>query len=86
MQVRDNHHFSLDWAIDAKITVNMIKTVLDRIREFSDSDPEMAHGLEDNLHAEVLKAIAEDRCVNPKKCAKLAHSSGQIPFGWYACA
>lgn len=41
---------------------------------------EAAHIAEDQLHADVLAAIADGTCENPKACAKAALNSVEIRF------
>jgi len=49
------------------------------------TDAEHAHGLEDDLWMDVLRAIAAGRCDEPRVCAKAALRSRDIEFGrWCA--
>ena len=56
----------------------------DRIAEISaaalEGDDEKAHGLEGNLHVNVLDAIAKGTCWRPRLCAAIASSSKKIDF------
>jgi hypothetical protein len=48
-------------------------------------DPEAAHGMEDDLRAAVLQAIAEGSCTDPVEAARLALRTSDIDFPrWYA--
>ena len=48
-------------------------------------DDEVAHILEDDLHVEVLEAIAEGRCADPAGCAHEALKTLGLTFSrWYA--
>lgn len=59
--------------------VEKIKAQIERIRLLADDD-ERAHGAEDELHVAVLKAIAEDVCVDPAACAAAALKTAEIDF------
>lgn len=48
-------------------------------------DDEAAHAAEDELRADVLTAIAEGRCADPRGCAEAALKSSEIDFGRF-CA
>lgn len=64
-----------------------IKDVIDGVKEIKEeqSDPEVAHLLEDNLYEQVLNEIAFGKCSNSKKIAKEALKTKDIPFKrWYA--
>lgn len=64
-----------------------IKDVIDGVKEIKEeqSDPEVAHLLEDNLYEQVLTEIAFGKCSNSKKIAKEALKTKDIPFRrWYA--
>lgn len=64
-----------------------IKDVIDGVKEIKEeqSDPEVAHLLEDNLYEQVLNEIAFGKCSNSKKIAKEALKTKDIPFRrWYA--
>lgn len=43
-------------------------------------DDEHAHGLEDALYRDVLKAIAEGTCEEPVGCARVALATQKIKF------
>jgi phosphate uptake regulator len=57
-------------------------TVVDRIEAIRAmaSDDEMAHGEEDSLYEDILRAIAEGTCENPQECARLALTTQDIEF------
>lgn len=61
------------------MTVDDVRKELDRIRSMA-RDPEAAHGSEDNLHQEVLDAIAEGNCDDPAALAAAALQSTLISF------
>lgn len=64
-----------------------IKDVIDQVKEIKEeqSDPEVAHLLEDSLYEQVLNEIAFGKCSNSKKIAKEALKTKDIPFRrWYA--
>ena len=64
-----------------------IKDVIEQVKEIKEeqSDPEVAHLLEDNLYEQVLNEIAFGKCSNSKKIAKEALKTKDIPFKrWYA--
>lgn len=64
-----------------KITVEYIKKEISDIREL---DPESAHSSEDDLHQDVLKAIANG-ATNPAELAREALKSLKLDFPrWYA--
>ncbi len=58
---------------DVRESVKALSAVIQR-------DPGAAHSQEDALHLEVLKAISEDRCRQPRVCAALAASTEDIEF------
>jgi hypothetical protein len=43
-------------------------------------DTERAHGLEDELWGDVLQAIADGKCRDPRACAQLALTTTRINF------
>lgn len=47
-------------------------------------DPEAAHPEEDRLHRDVLRAIADGNCSEPRRCAEIALRSLQIEFPRWA--
>ncbi|QLL68638.1 hypothetical protein GTO82_07205 [Lactobacillus johnsonii] len=64
-----------------------IKDVVDQVKEIKEeqSDPEVAHLLEDNLYEQVLNMIASSKCSDPKSFAKEALKTKDILFRrWYA--
>lgn len=44
------------------------------------SDDEQAHGLEDELYRELLEAIANDTCQEPRLCAAIALRTQLVQF------
>lgn len=46
-------------------------------------DNEVSHMYEDELHEGVLAAIADNRCIDPQSCARIALTSHYIPFKRY---
>ncbi len=64
-----------------------LKDVLDRVKKVADlrGDSEAAHGAEDDLHQEVLRAIADGICDDPAACARGALATLEIKFSrWCA--
>jgi len=59
-----------------------LEDVIDRVREIrrNQNDPERAHSMEDDLHRDVLKAIAEDDCEEPRVCAETALDTLYLDF------
>lgn len=56
-----------------------------KIIEQHANDPEAAHGFEDDLYIDVLRAIATGKCKDPQACAKEALKAIDIDFTrWYA--
>jgi regulator of protease activity HflC (stomatin/prohibitin superfamily) len=67
-----------------RVTVEEIQKRLDYIRKIR-GDDETAHTVEDELRADVLRAIAEGRCEDPAACAAEALKSADIQFArWCA--
>lgn len=63
------------------------KDVLERVRKIMNcrADYEAAHGMEDELHRDVLRAIANGECEDAPACAEVALSTAQIVFArWCA--
>jgi hypothetical protein len=60
--------------------------VMDYVSQLKNmKDPEAAHMKEDGIYFEVLKAISEGNCEDPKACAAEALESKKIKFPrWYA--
>jgi hypothetical protein len=61
--------------------------VQDRVEQIKSvaGDDEVAHGKEDALHQEVLRAIAEGVAENPAECARIALTTSDINFArWCA--
>lgn len=51
----------------------------------SAGDDEVAHGMEDDLHQDVLRAIADGRCEDVRGCATAALETKTIKFArWCA--
>ena len=49
------------------------------------TDDERAHSMEDKLHQDVLRSIADGSCDNPAHCAAAALASLKLDFArWYA--
>lgn len=48
--------------------------------EWAQKDPEAAHSQEDDLHQEVLSAIADERCLDPVSCAREALKTKELGF------
>ena len=63
-----------------ELTVYAVESVVRTISRMS-KDAEAAHGLEDTLHQDVLKAIAEGRTPDARALAKAALKSQDISFG-----
>lgn len=66
-----------------KLTLEEIKIRIQEIKDIS-YDNEKAHGYEDQLREDILKAISEG-AENAQEMAKLALSTNDIKFSrWYA--
>lgn len=66
------------------MTVDEIEMRVGEIRAM-DGDPERAHSNEDDLHQQVLAAIANGECADPAECAKAALETLEIKFArWCA--
>lgn len=66
------------------MTVDDVKAILAQIEDIK-ADDEEAHGMEDEMRDQVLSAIAEGRCLDPKALAAEALKSGVIRFSrWCA--
>lgn len=64
-----------------------LKYIRQRVRDIKEmaADNEIAHGAEDTLHQDVLRAIADGKCENPRACAKAALGTLKLDFSrWYA--
>lgn len=61
------------------MTEQDVKVRVEHIVDLS-KDYESAHGAEDTLFFDLLRAIADGSCVNPQKCCKFAIQSRQITF------
>lgn len=66
------------------MTLDDIRQRIAKIHELQ-KDDEAAHSEEDDLHSDVLKAIAEETCEEPVEAARLALTTEQITFQRY-CA
>lgn len=66
----------------AAMSVEKVKMRLERIRwqAEAEADSEAAHGLEDDLWSDVLRAIAANECDDPVNCARLALTTADIRF------
>ncbi len=62
-----------------QITPDWVESAL-AVLAVNTADFERAHIFEDDLHARVLRAIAEGRCVDPARCADLALRTKAVPF------
>ena len=66
------------------MTLKDIQKRLDAIHAVAHDDEE-AHAMEDALHREVLRAIADGAVADPRHAARLALLSGDIDFArWCA--
>lgn len=66
------------------MTINDVLAEVERIRIKAAND-EIAHGMEDDLHQNVLRAIADGTCDDPAGCARAVLTTQDISFGrWYA--
>lgn len=64
--------------------VSDIERRVQRIKDCA-GDDEAAHGMEDDLHQQVLKAIADGKCSNAALCAAAALKTQEIKFSrWCA--
>lgn len=61
------------------MNVNDILARVERIRA-SAGDDEVAYGMEDDLHVEVLRAISQGVCEDPEGCAKATLLTLDIKF------
>lgn len=66
------------------LTLGDVENAIEEIA-LSAGDYERAHGREDQLHQEVLRAIADGNAIDPRACAALALTSAEIEFSRY-CA
>jgi len=66
------------------MTVKDIESRIEQIKACG-RDYEAAHAAEDRLYVELLGAIAEGKCRNPKACAKAALATQKMDFPRY-CA
>jgi hypothetical protein len=66
------------------MTVDEVKARVEEIRNMA-GDDEAAHGMEDKLHQDVLRAIANRECPNPARLAYRALETKEIDFSrWCA--
>ena len=69
---------------EADMTIAEIRERVAQIAALKEDD-ESAHAAEDKLHTDVLRAIAEERCLQPAACAAEALKTADIAFGrWHA--
>lgn len=62
------------------MTVEDVKAAVKQIRERCGEDYESAHGMEDLLYKNVLRAIARGKAEDPKKLAAEALKTRNIKF------
>lgn len=66
------------------LSVKEVRELVEQIKSNA-SDDECAHSQEDSLYAQVLQAIADDDCEDPKACAREALATEAIEFArWCA--
>ena len=66
------------------MTIEEVKQRVAAIAAEADDD-EQAHSMEDELHQDVLRAIADKKCKNPSACAAEALKTQDIDFArWCA--
>lgn len=58
---------------------DMVRARVEEIRLFT-WDDERAHEMEDALRSDLLVAIANGECTNPRECAQIALTTGDIEF------
>ena len=63
-----------------KFCVDDVIEYIESISDVAKTDYETAHGMEDDLFEEVLKAIATGTCVNPKEVAVEALKVKKLDF------
>lgn len=61
------------------MTPSEVAARVERIRSLAD-DAEAAHCEEDGLYRDVLRAIADGTCTEPRWCARTALDAGLIDF------
>lgn len=61
------------------MNVDLVKVRVQRIKD-AVGDYEIAHGMEDQLFADVLTAIAHGQCEDPKMCAAEALKTLELDF------
>lgn len=68
------------------MTPNDILKSLEEIQKYADEDDdESAHSAEDSLYVELLESISNDKCTDPKTCARLVLESNKMKFNrWCA--
>jgi hypothetical protein len=64
------------------LTVRQVQAKVRHIKQIAivEKDDEKAHGEEDRLQTEVLQAIADGECEDPRGCALAALSTSLIKF------
>lgn len=69
-----------------KTTPEEVASQVEAIRAAAyDDDDEKAHCMEDDLHQDVLRAIALGECTDPATCARIALATVDIKFSrWHA--
>lgn len=66
------------------MTVDEVRERVEKIRTMR-GDSEAAHANEDELYLNLLEAIADGTCLDPKHCAEIAVTTRGIKFSrWYA--
>jgi hypothetical protein len=68
------------------ITPENIISQVAEIQKYADEmDDEKAHSIEDSMYSDIILAIANDKCIDPKMCCLEAIKSWDIKFArWCA--
>lgn len=66
-------------SFDGYVTLKMIGDAVGRISDAC-GDDEMAHSLEDELYAAILRAICDERCERPVAAAREALGTRNLRF------
>lgn len=61
------------------MTIDDVQARIEAIRNL-EGDPEAQHSMQDNLHCDVLEAIASGECADPAALAKAALETLSIKF------
>ena len=61
------------------MTIDEVKNYIAQIKACQHDD-EVAHSKEDALRADVLAAIADGTCEDPRECARLALTTDDLDF------